>query len=259
MYANPISRRAGLLAAVLCLYLAPAQAGWQDMLKGVLGGGEEQSETETAGESAAGAPDSGTMTRAVLDALQVGVRRAVDTLGQQGGFMQDRAVRIPLPQELQTAESLLRRLGQDRYADEFIQSMNRAAEQAVPQTTEILVDTIKGMSVSDARGIVQGGDDAATRYFREHSSAQLAEVIRPIVSENMDRVGVTARYKQFVSRAGFLESFVAEDTLDLDAYVTDRTLDGLFLKLAEEEKRIREQPVARTTEILKDVFGYFDR
>ncbi|HSH30320.1 MAG TPA: DUF4197 domain-containing protein [Thiohalobacter sp.] len=120
-------------------------------------------------------------------------------------------------------------------------------------------DMLKGMSVSDARGIVQGRDDAATRYFQQHSSAQLAEVIRPIVSEDMDRVGVTARCKPFVSRAGFLESFVAEDTLDLDAYVTNRTLDGLFLKLAEEEKRVRQQPVARTTEVLKDVFGYFDR
>ncbi|MAT64792.1 MAG: hypothetical protein CMN57_04025 [Gammaproteobacteria bacterium] len=250
-------RLAVVMAAALLI--TPAQAGWQDMLKGVLGGGEQEVETETAAESAAGAPDAAAMTRAVLDALQVGVRRAVDTLGRQGGFLQDQAVRIPLPQELQTAESLLRRLGQDRYADAFIESMNRAAEQSVPQTTDILIDTIKGMSVSDARGIVQGGDDAATRYFQEHSSAQLAEVIRPIVSENMDRVGVTARYKQFVSRAGFLESFVAEDSLDLDAYVTNRTLDGLFLKLAEEEKRIREQPVARTTEILKDVFGYFDR
>lgn len=259
MSVNSMPRRAGLLAVVLGLTLAPAQAGWQDMLKGVLGGGGQEAGTETAVESAAGAPDAGAMTQAVLDALQVGVRRAVDTLGRQGGFLQDQSVRIPLPQELQTAESLLRRLGQDRYADAFIESMNRAAEQAVPQTTDILIDTIKGMSVSDARGIVQGGDDAATRYFQQHSSAQLAEVIRPIVSENMDRVGVTSRYKQFVSRAGFLESFVAEDTLDLDAYVTNRTLDGLFLKLAEEEKRIREQPVARTTEILKDVFGYFDR
>lgn len=255
---------AGLIMAV-GLAAGPVQAGWQDLLKGVLGGGEE----ETAGSEDAGAetapastttmPDRQAMTQAVLEALQVGVRRAVDTLGQQGGFLQDQAVRIPLPGELRQVESVMRKLGQDRYADDFIRSMNRAAEQAVPQTTDILIDTIKGMSVSDASNIVQGPEDAATTYFREHASDRLGEVIRPIVTENMDKVGVTSYYKKFISQAGFLQSYVGEDTLDLDTYVTNKTLDGLFTKLAVEEKRIREQPVARTTDILKSVFGYFDK
>ncbi|RRQ20082.1 DUF4197 domain-containing protein [Thiohalobacter thiocyanaticus] len=255
------------LAVVMAagLLSAPARAGWQDMLKGVLGGDEDQGQdaardapAATATETAA-MPDAQTMTRGVLEALQVGVQRAIATLGQEGGYLRDEQVRIPMPQELRTAESVLRRLGQDRYADEFIQSMNRAAEQAVPQTREIFIDTIKGLSVSDARDIVQGEPDAATQYFREHSSDRLSSVIRPIVAENMDRVGVTSRYKQLVSRAGIMDSFMNRDSLDLDAYVTDRTLDGLFLKLAEEEQKIREQPAARTTELLKGVFGYFDR
>lgn len=257
--------RCAAVVMAAALLSTPARAGWQDMLKGILGSDEDPAQEATpdapAGTSAETAtmPDTQTMTRGVLEALQVGVQRAIATLGQEGGYLRDEQVRIPMPQELRTAESVLRRLGQDRYADEFIQSMNRAAEQAVPQTREIFIDTIKGLSVSDARDIVQGEADAATQYFREHASERLSSVIRPIVAENMDRVGVTSRYKQLVSRAGIMDSFMSRDSLDLDAYVTDRTLNGLFLKLAEEEKKIREQPAARTTELLKGVFGYFDR
>jgi hypothetical protein len=199
------------------------------------------------------------MNRAVLDALSVGVQRAIELLGKDGGYLNDAQVRIPMPHTLMQVEKLARKLGQDKYADRFIASMNHAAERAVPQTTQIFLDTIKNMSVQDAQAIVTGSDDAATRYFQQKTSDDLRRVIRPLVSESMNETGVTNAYKKFIDKADFLTGYIDPQALDLDGYVTDKTLDGLFLKLAEEERRIRTDPVARSTDILKKVFDYYSR
>jgi len=234
------------------------QAGWRDYLDDYLGDETSSESTRsTTSTSAKSAPDSADMSKAVLEALSVGIQKAIKLLGKQGGYLNDAQVRIALPDQLQYAETLLRKIGQGKYADRFIKRMNRAAEQSVTQTTKIFLDTIKKMSIKDARSIITGPDDAATSYFKDKTSNQLRSVIKPIVSQTMDESGVASAYKKFIKKSKFVSQYLDEDTVDLDSYVTNKTLDGLFLKLAEQEKLIREDPVARTTNILQQVFGYF--
>ena len=177
-------------------------------------------------------------------------------LAHPGGFLDDKAVRIPLPKTLQRVEQGLRDVGEGKVADEFVASMNHAAEDAVPKATEIFMAAIHSMTLNDARKILQGPDDAATRYFRRHTGPKLEAAMLPVIREATARVGVTRRYKQFVGRAGFLDRWIEPKSLDIDRYVTQKTLDGLFIKMADEEKRIRKDPVARTTELLRKVFGH---
>jgi hypothetical protein len=197
-------------------------------------------------------------------ALDLGVRRAVETLGRSDGFLGNADVRIPLPAGLKKVETALRGMGQDKVADDFVTSMNRAAEQAVPEAAAVLADSVKQMTLEDARKILTSTNTAATEYFRRTSQTNLEERLLPIVKDATAKAGVTAGYKQLLdqsglNRSGLLgnlsRSFLGNDNLDLDAYVTRKTLDGLFVKIAEEEVKIRENPTARTTELLQQVFG----
>ena len=156
-----------------------------------------------------------------------------------------------MPEELRRFEKALRRYGLERYAEEFAESLNRAAEAAVPVAKPVLLAAIRDMSLSDAVGIVRGDDDAATRYFRAHTDAVLREHLKPIVAEATARANVTAAYKRLMKKAAFLEKAVEPGYLDLDTYVTRAALDGLYLLMAEEERRIRRNPLARTTDLLK--------
>ncbi|NIP73595.1 MAG: DUF4197 domain-containing protein [Gammaproteobacteria bacterium] len=226
----------------------PTHAGLEDLLKGWLGG-------EGKEEAGAAALTEHEMIKGVLEALSVGVKRAVDYLGSKGGYLDDPRLRIPVPDPLQRVESLARRLGQGEYADQFIESMNRAAERAVPRAEEIFLDAIGKMTLQDAKAIVGGPDDAATQYFRTHTWDDLEAALLPVVAQATEEVKVTSYYKGFMDRASGLGKLVDTESLNLDKYVTREALDGLFLKLAEEERRIREDPVARTTDILKRVFA----
>ena len=244
-----------LVAGVATLLITGnAQAGFGDMLKQsadqFLGGDK--------GTMAANALPESEITAGLKEALSVGAKRAVDYLGSPGGFLDDPQVRIPLPQSLDTVASVLRNVGQGALVDEFEQTVNRAAEAAIPKTLDIVEETVKDMTVEDARQILNGGDDAATRYLHEKAGAALREAIRPIVSQATDQAGTTAAYKEMISgaRADMLGGFLGGSSLDLDSYVTDKTLDGLFYKMAEQERMIREDPVARSTELLKKVFGH---
>ncbi|HED16835.1 MAG TPA: DUF4197 domain-containing protein [Gammaproteobacteria bacterium] len=251
-----------LILMNLVLVSVSVQAGWRDYLDDYLGEEKTSESAATtadvpASSAASTAPSSADMSKAILDALSVGVQKAIKLLGKQGGYLNDAQVKIALPEQLQYAESLLRKVGQGKYADRFIKRMNQAAEQSVTKTTEIFLDTIKKMSVKDARSIVTGPDDAATRYFKDKTSDQLRSVIKPVVSQTMDESGVGSAYKKFITKSKYVSQYLNEDTVDLDSYVTNKTLDGLFLKLAEEEKLIRKDPVARSTDLLKQVFGYY--
>jgi hypothetical protein len=198
-------------------------------------------------------------------ALSIGAERAVEVLGRSGGFLNDGSVRIPMPGVLDTVGKGLRAAGQGQYVDQFETTMNRAAEQAIPATLEIVKKTVSEMTLEDVRGILAGGDDAATRFLRDRAGDSLAQAIRPIVSEATTQAGATSAYKALSAQAdgmlgglgglGSLGGLVSPQTLDLDGYVTEKTLDGLFLKLAAEEKAIRENPMARSTDLLKTVFG----
>lgn len=242
------------LAAIICIALSasPAlEAGWNDWSRKL----KEALPTGAAGNGGATTLSQTEIVAGLKEALDVGVQRATSLLGKDGGFLNDAAVKIPMPAMLQRVEQGLRAAGQDALADDFIVSMNRAAEKAVPATTGILTDTIKNMSLEDAKGILNGPDDAATQYFRQHNEAQLTSAILPIVQDSTAQTGVTSAYKKMTGNLGFLTQFTDPGSLDLDRYVTQKTLDGLFLKLAQEEKLIRQDPLARSTELLKKVFA----
>jgi len=199
--------------------------------------------------------DADTVARGLKEALSEGATGAVKQLGRRDGYFSNRWVRIPVPQHLQRLDKTLRRLGQSRYADEFILSMNRAAEAAAPHAAELLASAIKAMTVRDAMDILNGPKDAATQYFRRHSEVTLKQRFRPIVSRATDQTGVTRSYKRMVAQAGAVQSWVDPGRYDLDDYVTGKALDGLYYMIAQEEARIRSDPVARTTELLRTVFG----
>ena len=198
------------------------------------------------------------LAQALKDALGNGIQSAITNLGREGGFLHNPKVRIPMPEKLQSVEKTLRALQQDKYADQFVAAMNHAAERAVPVAAPIFTDAIKSMTIADAKGLVTGGDDSATRFFQEKSEQQLQEKFLPIVKEATAQSGVTAAYKKLFEQVGPATSLFGRfdtSSLDIDRYVTQEASDGLFQMIAEEEKRIRENPAARTTELLQKVFG----
>lgn len=188
------------------------------------------------------------------EALTQGAAKAVDVLGRQDGFLGNPKVRIPLPESVQQIEGLLRGLGMGRQADELITAMNRAAEAAVPQAKVLLVNSIKQMSVEDAKGILSGGEDSATRYFRRSTSGPLAEKFKPVVRKAIARVKLAEKYDQLAGKAAKF-GLVREQDAHLENYVTQKTLDGLYLMIAEEEKAIRKDPAGAAGRLAQKVFG----
>ncbi|HEY6896275.1 MAG TPA: DUF4197 domain-containing protein [Rhodocyclaceae bacterium] len=188
------------------------------------------------------------------EALSQGASLAVDQLGKTDGFMGNPKVRIPLPENLEKAEGLLRTMGAGKYVDELEVAMNRAAEAAVPEAKALLLKSIKSMSLQDAKGILGGGDDAATQYFRRTTSAPLGEKFKPIVQKAIAKVQLAEKYDQFAGRAAKL-GLVKEGDAHLDNYITQKALDGLYLMIAEQEKAIRKDPLSATGSLAKKVFG----
>jgi hypothetical protein len=160
-----------------------------------------------------------------------------------------------MPESLQNVEKMLRKFRQDKLADEFVTTMNRAAEKAVPEAAGVLGQSLQQMTVADAKAILVGTNNAATDYFRRTSETNLFTRFYPIVQKATDEVGLTSSYKRLLDKASFASSFLSQDATDIDRYVTQKSLDGLFIKIQEEEKRIRENPAARTTELLQKVFS----
>jgi len=242
-----------LLTALLALPIA-VQAGFSDLLKQ---GTDMLGQGAPGGATTATALPTGEIDAGLKEALSIGAERAIDYLSKPGGFLDDPKVHIGLPGSLDTIASGLRAAGQGAIVDEFEETMNRAAEAAIPQTLDIVKETVTNMTLDDAQRILSGGDTAATSYLREKAGPALAEAIKPIVSQATDKAGATAAYKKMVGSAGggMLGSLLGGSSLDLDSYVTDKTLDGLFTMLAEEERKIRTDPMAQTTNLLKKVFG----
>lgn len=187
-------------------------------------------------------------------ALDRGTRAAVAQLGRENGFLGDGRVKIPLPESLRGAEKNMRRFGMAKYADELIVTLNRAAEAAVPEAQQLFVDSVRQMSVQDAKGILTGGDTAGTEYFRRTTSAQLQQRFLPIVKQSTARVGLAQKYNEYAGR-GVGVGLVKAGDANLDDYVTQKALDGLYLMVAEEEKQIRKDPVGTASSLLKKVFG----
>ncbi len=247
--------------SILALFLVihPLQAGWLDAI------GLGKSATNSPASSAASSLASlsqGQMADALKQALGNGLQLAVAQLGRSDGFLTNLNVKIPLPDKLKSVEKTLRLLHQDKLADEFVATMNHAAEEAVPAAASIFGDAVKQMSIEDAKAILTGTNDAATQFFRRTTQTNLYAKFYPIVQSATAKTGVTAVYKNMMAKVntgnalgGMLNSYVGADALNVDAYVTNKALDGLFKMVAEEELRIRTNPVARTTDLLKQVFG----
>jgi len=250
-----------VLAVAGCVLFWPAAGAaqsWADRLKGAVPGLPITTETssETATSTIPLDTEYDMMVAGLREALGKGALYAVETAGQSGGFLDNPRIRIPMPGYLNDASSLIRGVGLGRYVDEFEVSMNRAAEQAVPLAAPLLAQAISEMSIDDARSILVGAPDSATRYLRRTTGESLKAELQPLVTETMQNTGVTNAYtqlsEQVTNRVPTLER---GSSFDINQYVTGKTLDGLFALIAVEEQKIRSDPAARTTDLLRQVFG----
>jgi hypothetical protein len=199
--------------------------------------------------------DEKTIIAGLKEALEVGTKKSVEKVSAVDGYYKNPEIKIPMPDDLKKVESGLRKVGLGNKVDEFVVSMNRAAEKAAPQATEIFVKAVKGMTVKDARNILyHGEDDAATRYFERETRTDLYGLFFPVVKDSLDKVGATKLYKYLIDKYNSLP-LVEKKSYNLDKYVTNKALDGLFIMVAKEEKKIRKDPAARITELLRKVFG----
>ncbi len=232
--------------AIIVLLLAIPCVGQFEELSKKIGAYEKPKSTSPL-------PDA-KLASGLKEALQVGTGNAVKSTGRVDGYFGNPAIKILMPEKMRMLEKGLRAVGYGPQVDEFVLSMNRAAEKAAPAAKKIFLDAVTQMTFDDVRKIFSGGDTAATDYFKTKTSAQLAQAFRPIVEKATSEVGVTQKYKQLVGQAQSVP-FVKAESLDIDQYVVGKALDGLFYMLAQEEKNIRKNPAARVTQTLKEVFG----
>ena len=187
-------------------------------------------------------------------ALEKGATAAIGLLGQQDGFLGNEKVRIPLPGFLNDAAKLLKTLGQGKRVDELITSMNRAAEAAVPMAKDMLVNAVKTMSVTDAKAILTGGENSVTQFFADKTREPLGVKFLPVVTQAIEKVGMVDKYNAVAGKAASMGLLKKEDA-NIQQYVTGKSLDGLYLMIGEEEKKIRQDPIGAGSDIVKKVFG----
>jgi hypothetical protein len=229
---------------IFTLFFAPvlSSAGLlDDLMKGVGVSPQEGIDDSTAGDG-------------LKEALSIGTANAVKLVSRPDGYFRNEFIKILMPEKIRKVADLLSTVGFQKEVDDFVLSMNRAAEKVAPQAADFFVDAIKEMTILDAHVILKGGDTAATEYFREKTSNRLYGVFKPVVSDSMNEAGVTRSYKEMMGRYESLP-FVEAVSLDLDHYVTNQALDGLFYMVGQEEKKIRTDPAARVTDLLKNVFS----
>lgn len=233
------------------------------MTLGMLGGCAAYDPGATQATASPSPQGAGTLTdpqitTALQQSLQQGVEAAVGALGRPNGFWGNAAVRIPLPPGLAKAESALRMLGLNQSLDAFQLALNAAAEQATPQVTEYFAQAIRQMTIEDVRGVLQGGPDAATQYLRQAAGPALEAQVHLKVQEATAQAGATQKYKALTSEYGPVLQKAGVEGADVDAFVTTKTLDGIFYMLAAEEARIRRNPRARSTDLMRQVFETLD-
>ncbi len=255
------------IALVLSVAL---QAGWMDTLGSIAkeyGKGASSSITDQKRQS-----DQN--SSAIKQALEFGVKKAIATLGKENGFYKNPLVKIGLPKNLQGVASTLKKVGMGKYVDQFELSMNRAAEEAVPQTAKVLIDTIKELKIEEAKKLVMSKEpNAITKYFKTHAGQKLAKKIAPIIKKHMESQNVTKYYQTMMSyykkygkrytdnkyaqmaMGAFGMGQGQEEAKDLSTYVTNKTLQGIYKMIEEQEKAIRTTTAARTTQLLQKVFG----
>ncbi len=229
------------MAVVVLLTVAPVWAQLDRVLEG-FGSGRQ------------GAVSDAKVTSGLKEALKVGTENAVRLTGRTDGYFRNEAIKILMPKGLRNLEQPLRAIGYGPQIDEFVLSMNRAAERAAPFAKEIFWNAITQMTFDDARKILSGGDTAATDYFKNKTSDPLAVAFRPVVEKSMNKAGVTRQYKSLVGQYEGLP-FAKSIAFDLEGYVVTKAMDGLFYVVGQEERKIRKDPAARATDLLKEVFG----
>ncbi|MBV6404845.1 MAG: DUF4197 domain-containing protein [Flavobacteriales bacterium] len=245
-------KRTVLPLGVVALLFAPAPGTAQD-LQNILG---------TAGQILGGGGGTGALSneevvRGLKQALEVGSQRSVDLAGRDGGFWDEPRIRIPFPAEAEKVRSTLLGLGMNKPVEDFERTLNKAAETAVKEAVPVFVDAITGLSVEDGFSILKGGPDAATNLLRQRTTEALTTRFRPIVEQATAKVALTGYWTPLANAYNSAALFTGGKAVDpdLNAYVTDRAIAGLFTLLADEERKIRQDPVARTTELLQRVFG----
>jgi len=200
--------------------------------------------------------DESTITKGLKEALAIGTARAVKSVAKRDGYFNNERIKILLPERLRPAADLLRQFGFQPQIDEFVLGMNRAAEKAAPMATDYFVSAVKEMSFDDARNILKGSDTAATEYFRSKTGDKILTAFLPVVSSSMQEVGVVRSYSEMIRKVEAIPfGAAAVGPFDLEQYVAGKAVDGLFTILGEEEKKIRKDPAARATKLLKKVFG----
>ncbi len=233
-------------ALVFCLFLIPA-AGQAGIFEDLMGGLKN---TPVMG----GAPDLETTISGLKQALSVGTENAVAFLSRNNGYFKNEAVKILMPEKIQNVADTMKKFGFQQQVESFEMSMNRAAEKAAPKAKEYFLEAIQEMTFDDAKGILNGGDTSATEYLKSKTSGKIYEAFKPMVENSLDQVGGTAAYNNMMQTFTSLP-FMSAQSLDLNHYVTNEAMNGLFLMVGKEEKKIRTNPAARVTDLLKKVFG----
>jgi hypothetical protein len=233
-----------LLAALVLLLAPPASAQLDTILK----------EIDTYSRSSTGATGDAKIGTALKQALQVGTENAVKLTGKTDGYFGNKAIKILMPERLRTVEKGLRTAGYGAEVDKLVLSMNRAAERAAPEAKQIFWDAIGKMTIDDAQRILNGTPTAATDYFKDKTSASLTMAFRPIVDKAMDEVGTVRQYNELLGQAKAIP-FLKTESYDLDRHVVVKALDGLFHVVGDEERKIRTDPAARVTTLMKEVFA----
>lgn len=198
--------------------------------------------------------DDATVVSGLKEALAIGAENAVKNVSQTDGYFGNKLIKILMPEKIQKVADVLKMAGYQKQVDDFVLSMNRAAEKAAPQAASYFKDAIRGMTFEDATKILNGGDTSATEYFKGKTQDKLYAAFKPVISSSMNDVGVTRSYKDMMGQYESLP-FMSKESIDLDHYVTNKSLDGLFTMIGQEEKKIRTDPAARVTDLLKTVFG----
>ncbi|HEX9021441.1 MAG TPA: DUF4197 domain-containing protein [Nitrospirota bacterium] len=198
--------------------------------------------------------DEATKASGLKEALSIGTHNAVQYVSRTDGYFGNPAIKIPVPDEIKSVADTLSRVGLRKQVDEFVLSMNRGAEKAAPKAASIFLRAIKGMTIADATTILLGNDTAATGYFKAKTRSDLYREFKPVIVASLNEVGATKAFKEMMRRADSIP-FLDKEAIDLDHYVTDKALEGLFYMVGQEEKKIRTDPAARVTDLLRTVFG----
>jgi len=233
-----------MVLLILAMLLNPVVglAQWGDLIKKGLGVGGKSGLSEAK------------IGNGLKEALKVATQNTVNLTGQKDGYFANQAIKILMPKKLGRLEKPLRMVGYGPQVDEFVLSMNRAAERAAPSAKKIFGDAVAQMTFDDAKKVLNGGDTAATDYFKDKTTDKLTAAFRPVVEKSMNEVGVTRKYKEMVGRYEAIP-FSKDIAFDPDQYVVEKAMDGLFYVLGQEEKTIRSNPAARVNDLLKEVFG----